>query len=138
MGEDWRRGRLYLPRRLLERHGVAEDVLTAVAAGTVAPPGYRAVLEELMAEADRYYDRAFEALPVLPPAFRRAVAVAARVYQGIHGEVRKGGYSGARRSWTSPLRKLVLGARGLRDLARASRDPNTSRLRRSLRPGMAP
>jgi phytoene synthase len=114
VGEDLRAGRLYLPLDRLDRHGVDRDLLEAKAReGSPMFPGYRRLLEELMAQADADYDAAFQAIPALPGFFQRPVAVAARAYQGIHQEIRKNGYDNlTRRASTSPLRKawLAIGA----------------------------
>ncbi len=118
VGEDLRRGRLYLPLDRMAYHGVDRDFLEAMAGhgGTVFP-GYRALLEELMAAADADYQRALEALPALPPFFRRPVAVAARVYRGIHDAIRRNGYDNlTRRAATSLPRKLWLGGSALLSL----------------------
>jgi phytoene synthase len=120
VGEDLRRGRLYLPQDLMESFGVDRALLEAKAAnGSPAFPGYRSLLEALMAEAEAKYDRAFEAIPALPLFFRGPVAVAASVYRGIHREIRKNGYDNLnRRARTSLLRKVVLGVSGLWKLRR--------------------
>ena len=117
VGEDWRRGRLYLPLDRVEAHGISRDDLAGLAHQGRVPSGYPDLMEELMAVADRHYALAFEAIPSLPPYYRRPVAVAARVYQGIHDEIRGNGYdNGSRRAYTSFRRKLRLGFEGLRDL----------------------
>jgi phytoene synthase len=118
MGEDLRMGRVYLPEDSMARHGVGRELLEMMARGE-APisPGYRSLLEELMEEADRDYQRAFLAIPRLPLYFQRPVAVAARVYQAIHQEIRRNGYENlTRRARTSLLTKIRLGAGALMDL----------------------
>ncbi len=120
VGEDWRRGRLYLPLDLLERAGLEEDDVRRLADEGRVPPGWPALMEDLMASADRSYDLAFEALPELPDFYQRPVAVAARVYQGIHDMIRRNGYdNGTRRAYTSRIAKLRLAGAGLLDLRRA-------------------
>jgi phytoene synthase len=123
VGEDWARDRLYLPTDLLERHGLdEEDVGRLVETGGPMPERYRAALEELMARADRAYEEALAAVPALPTWYQRPVVVAARVYQGIHREVRRNGWDNAsRRAWTSLPRKLWLGAGALLELRRLRR-----------------
>jgi phytoene synthase len=82
-------------------------------------PGYRFLLDDLMAAADTDYERAFEAIPHLPTFARGPVAVAARVYQGIHDEIRRNGYDNlSRRARTSLPRKLALATGALIDLRR--------------------
>ena len=118
VGEDLERGRVYLPEDCLERHGVDRELLEAMA-GRKAPvsPGYMSLLEELMAEAEADYERAFLAIPKLPAFFQGPVAVAARVYRGIHEEIRKNGHDSlTRRARTSLFTKVRLGAGALLDL----------------------
>lgn len=122
VGEDWSRGRLYLPSDLLHAHGVVEADLTRMCAGGAIPPGYRALIEELMGVAEADYRAALAALPSLPPSFARPVAVAAHVYRGIHREIRRHGYDNLRqRAHTLPLAKGALAACALWELHRARR-----------------
>jgi phytoene synthase len=122
VGEDLNRGRLYLPLDRMARHGVDRELLQAMAAHRVPVfSGYRDLLEELMAEADADYQRALEAVPALPLFFRRPVAVAARVYQGIHDGIRRNAYDNlTRRAATSLPRKLWLGGSALLSLWRVA------------------
>jgi 15-cis-phytoene synthase len=123
VGADLALGRLYLPGDLLSRHGLDEEAVRGLArrSGPV-PPEWAAVMEELMGAADAGYGAAFQAIPHLPRGFRKAVAVAARVYQGIHVEIRKNHYDTLRRrAGTGRLRKSVLALGALRELSRAER-----------------
>jgi 15-cis-phytoene synthase len=121
VGEDWRAGRLYLPAELMDRHGVSEAEIGVMARGErPIGPGYRSLLEEVMETAEAEYRRAFAAIPALPPPFQRPVAVAARVYRGIHGEVRRLGYDNLRRrAHTSLPVKLGLASLALWELRAA-------------------
>lgn len=123
VGADLAMGRLYLPLDLLERHGLSEDDLVRVILEDApVPPGYAAALEELMGWADAGYGASFQALPQLPPGYRRGMAVASRVYQGIHDAIRRSGYDTLRhRASTGPLRKGTLALGALRDLSRSAR-----------------
>ena len=115
VGDDWRRGRVYLPTSLMRSYGLTRDDLGAMYRG-VRPvtSAYRAAMEALMTTADVHYDAAFEAMRFLPATFRRSVAIAAEVYRGIHGEVRRVGYDTiSHRAHTSLGQKVLLGARGL-------------------------
>jgi hypothetical protein len=72
------------------------------------------------------------AIPALPLPFQQPVPVAARVYRGIHGEIRRLGYDNLRqRAHTSVPTKLALASLALWDLRTArsihgwsSRRPN--------------
>jgi phytoene synthase len=122
VGEDWRRGRLYLPAELLRRHGVDEGEIARMCAGGPLAPGYRDLVEELMEVAESDYRAALEALPSLPASFARPVAIAAHVYRGIHREIRRRRYDNLRqRAHTLPMVKGVLAARALWELHRSPR-----------------
>ncbi|HEY4304794.1 MAG TPA: phytoene/squalene synthase family protein [Gemmatimonadaceae bacterium] len=117
VGDDLDRGRLYLPLSLLRSYGVTELELDDMRRGRrPITPAYRAVIESLLTTADGQYRRALEAVPYLPGAFRRTVAVAAAVYRGIHDEVRRSGYDNLTRRAVTPLpRKCALGLVALRE-----------------------
>jgi phytoene synthase len=115
VGEDWDHGRLYIPRVLLERHGLSVSDIGALRQGLrPLDDDYRNLLEELMSVATREYVAAREAIPHLPAGFRRAVAVAAAVYEGIHDAVRRNGYDNLRRrAATTTARKVARAAGAL-------------------------
>jgi 15-cis-phytoene synthase len=121
VGEDFGRGRLYLPVAELERHGLSINAITAMALGDRGiDPSYAALIEELMSVAQADYAVASEAIPQLPPEFRRAAAVASAVYQGIHGAIRRNGYDNLRRrAYTTASRKAALAVTALLALGRA-------------------
>lgn len=110
VGEDWDQGRVYVPLTMLARHGLcAEDIGRLRRGEREVDAAYRALLEELMATAERGYAAAREALPALPRGFRHSVAVAAAVYEGIHDEIRRNGHDNVRRrAATTARRKLEL------------------------------
>jgi phytoene synthase len=110
VGEDLRRDRIYLPSDLLEAHDVDEALLRTLQDGEdPVPDRYRALLERLMALADRRYRLASEALAELPESFARPVRIAAAMYRGIHDEIRRNEYDNLRRrASTSGLAKLRL------------------------------
>jgi 15-cis-phytoene synthase len=112
VGEDWDRGRLYLPQALLARHGVSPADVAALRRGArPVDAAWRALTEELASVAARDYALAREAIPHLPPGFRRAVAVAAAVYEGILDAIRRNGHDNVtRRAYTTAGRKLALAA----------------------------
>jgi len=110
VGEDWDQGRVYTPRTALARHGLTAADVGAMRRGErELDASYCRLVEELMAIAERDYQAAREAVPHLPPVFRRAVAVAAAVYEGIHAAVRRNAYDNVgRRAVTTTTRKLML------------------------------
>ena len=126
VGEDLSMGRIYLPTDLMASHNITPEKLGTikeqVEQSEKIPPDYIALLEEIMEEASSAYDRAYEGIPFLPPRLRRAIAVAARVYRGIHQEVRVNGYNNlTRRAYTSSWKKIMLARKGLHQLRQTSR-----------------
>ncbi|MDQ6634719.1 MAG: phytoene/squalene synthase family protein [Gemmatimonadota bacterium] len=115
VGEDWDRGRLYLPQSMLDAHGVTEQMIDALRHGNAPIPGsYAALLEELMTVAEADYAEAETAMGNLPTFFRSSVAVASRVYRGIHDAIRANGYDSIRRrAMTSQGTKLLLAREAL-------------------------
>ncbi len=123
VGEDLGRGRLYLPRELLTRHGVTRSALEALRGSRdPVPTSHADAMEELIAAADAHYAHAWPGIPALPGFFRRPVAAAASAYRGIHDEVRRNRYDNLRlRAHTSLGRKLTLSALALTSLRRVER-----------------
>jgi len=115
VGEDWDRGRVYLPLSMLRRHGLEPQDIGAMRRGERAvDDAYRQLTEELMLVAESDYDAGREAMPFLPAQFRHSVAVAAAVYEGIHDVIRRNGYDNVRRrAVTSTRNKVALAASAL-------------------------
>ena len=116
VGEDWRRGRVYLPTDMLARRGLTtEDVGAFLRRERPIDADYARVLEDLIEAAEADYAAAMEVLPRLPRAFRRPAAVAAHVYRGLHDEIRRSGYDnlhrrnrvGRLRGWSLALRAML-------------------------------
>ena len=123
VGEDARRGRIYLPADRMAAHGVsAADLCAMCDPATAISAGYVALTEELIGVAEADYRLAFEAIPLLPPSFRRPVAIAAHVYRGIHEEIRRRAHDNLRhRAVTSGSRKARLAAKAIWELHAVSR-----------------
>ena len=123
VGEDLQMGRLYLPEDLLEAHGITRaHLVELVQSEAPLPPEYVTLLESLMREANVDYDRALEAIPALPRFAQHPIAVAARVYQGIHDRIRANGYDNLRRrAFTRVRDKARLSWTGIWDLRAARR-----------------
>jgi phytoene synthase len=127
VGEDWRRGRLYLPADMMARHGVTDDSIDRMCRGAALDPAYRCMTEELLRSAEASYHAAFPAIRALPAGFRRPVAVAAHVYRGIHAPLRRAGYDNLRRrAVTGGAAKALLAARALWQLWRLERAPESA------------
>ncbi len=127
VGEDWRRGRLYLPADVMGRHGVTDDSIDRMCRGAAPDGAYRRMTEELLRSAEASYHAAFPAIRALPAGFRRPVAVAAHVYRGIHAPLRRAGYDNLRRrAVTGGGTKALLAARALWQLWRLERAPESA------------
>lgn len=129
VGEDLERGRLYLPRVLLARHGVRPENLLTVRRGRgPLPPGYPALMEEMIAAADRRYEDAWQGIERLPSWYGRPAAAAAGAYRAIHDAVRRNRHDTLRhRASTSIGTKMVRGG-GAVVRSMAARSPWSKRL----------
>jgi phytoene synthase len=79
VGEDARRGRIYLPQEDLERFGLHDDDILAEA----CDERFRSLMRFEVARAARLYDESWAGIGLLPVDSRFGVAAAARVYRGI-------------------------------------------------------
>ncbi len=107
VGEDWRElGRLYLPEEIVRDAGLMPERFgDALPADEQAR--YAAVVEALMAEAERLYDHASAGIADLRPAAQTAIHAAARMYREILNEVRAAGYDNLTRRAVVPLRRKL-------------------------------
>ena len=108
VGEDWHSlRRVYLPADLMAEHGVTTATLEA----SVPTAAYRALLEHVMAEAERLYTAAEAGIAALPGRAGTGSRAAARWYREILNEVRAAGYDNLQRRNHVPLgrkaRRLV-------------------------------
>jgi len=115
VGEDWDRGRVYLPQSMLERYGITARMIGETRRSAAPLPwGYAQLLEDLMTVAEARYVEADEAIVKLPAFFRSPVAVASRVYRGIHDAIRANGYDSIRqRAVTSNSARMSLASAAL-------------------------
>mgnify|MGYP000899658456 CR=1 FL=1 len=88
--EDARRGRIYLPSERLREQGLDGERLLASPQTWSAEERQRLarVVLGLLREADALYDSGREGLADLPPRAALAIAIAARLYQGIGHRLR--------------------------------------------------
>jgi phytoene synthase len=106
VGEDARRGRIYLPLDEMAQHGVSEgDILRGEESGNV-----RRLLESQIERAEGYYRRAFEELPEADRRDQRTGLIMAAIYRALLDEIRIGGCEKVlnQRVSLTPLRKLWL------------------------------
>jgi phytoene synthase len=105
VGEDARRGRIYLPIDDLQRFGVpAKDILEA---------RYSDAFREMMAfqaqRAEQFYDQAFANLPGVDRKAQRPGLVMAAIYRTLLREIAADGFQVLdRRTSLTPLRKVWL------------------------------
>jgi 15-cis-phytoene synthase len=114
VGEDLRRGRLYLPTTWLAGHGLDRRDLEGMMHSGRIESEYQHLVERLLRVAEDEYELASPAIDRLPAFYRRPVAVAAHVYRGIHASLRRNGYDNLnRRAHTSLADKFRLGVAAL-------------------------
>jgi phytoene synthase len=103
VGEDARRGRVYLPAGELARHGLTPEDILACKGGEA----FRAVMEEQAARAEATYAAAFARLHPEDRRDQRAGLIMAAIYRTLLAEIRRDGFPvlQARVSLT-PIRKL--------------------------------
>ncbi len=103
VGEDARRGRIYLPQDELARHGVTAAALLRREAGD----GLVALMTEQVARARRWYARALGALPAEDRRAQRPGLIMAAIYSALLDEIERDGCRVLdRRIALTPLRKL--------------------------------
>lgn len=111
VGADLRRGRVYLPAATLAEFDLGVADLQAMADGAPIDARWIALVEHLIGHAEDSYARAGEGVARLPRRVRAPVAIAARVYAGIHDAIRANGYDTfTRRAATTGLAKARLAA----------------------------
>jgi phytoene synthase len=103
VGEDARRGRVYLPMDELERFGVpVADVLNARHS-----ENFVRLMEFQIERAEGYYAQALSELPNADRKTQRPGLIMAAIYRALLGEIRRGGgLMLNRRASLTPLRKL--------------------------------
>jgi phytoene synthase len=108
VGEDARRGRIYLPQDELARFGVAEaDVLNGH-----DTPEFQALMQFQYERASAHYDSALAALPAHARRAQRPGLVMAAIYRTLLDEIRRDHFPVLRaRVSLTPLRKLWLAGR---------------------------
>ena len=108
VGEDARRGRIYLPQDELARFGVAEaDILLAR-----QTPAFAALMDFQVARAREHYERALAQLPACDRRPQVAGLIMAAIYRTTLEEIAKDGYRVlTHRLSLPPLRKLWIAGR---------------------------
>ncbi|HNJ75193.1 MAG TPA: presqualene diphosphate synthase HpnD [Azospira sp.] len=105
VGEDARRGRIYLPIEDLQKFDVkASEILNAQYSDN-----FRRLMEFQIARAEQYYEQAFANLPAVDRRAQRPGLVMAAIYRALLDEIRRDGCTVlTQRTSLTPLRKLWL------------------------------
>ena len=108
VGEDARRGRIYIPQDELSRHGIGVSALLRHEGGE----SFRALMAEQVARARAWYKRALDALPAEDRAAQRPGLIMAAIYAALLDEIVRDGYAVLEhRIALTPLRKLWIAFR---------------------------
>lgn len=103
--EDAELGRQYIPADVCARHGISD--LAHVALHDPQSPHFQALMEDMFAMADAWYEQADEGIARLPEDVRAPIALARRVYHRLHDAIRASGYVLLPRVRVSWSRKLL-------------------------------
>lgn len=105
VGEDHRRGRVYLPEPWLAAAGLSPAELAA----PHAAPRLAGVIEQTLVTAEAHYSTGLAGIPALPSYARYPVTLAAVAYRDIHRVIRRNGHDViTRRAATGMPRKVWL------------------------------
>ena len=108
VGEDARRGRIYLPEDELAKFGVSsEDILHSRESDN-----FRKLMEFQIERAEYYYTKAFAVLPTEDRRNQRPGFIMAAIYRALLDEIKEDGCQVMRqRVSLTPIRKLWIGWR---------------------------
>ena len=105
VGEDARRGRIYLPQDEMERFGVTSAELHQ----QHVTPGFKALMAFQVQRAREFYDKALAALPAVDRRSQRPGLIMAAIYRALLDEIEHDGFRVLdRRLSLTPLRKAWL------------------------------
>lgn len=111
VGEDARRGRIYLPLEWMRAEGLDPDRWLS---SPTPAPGIRAVVERLLRQAEELYAAADVGIPALPARSRVAIRAARLIYADIGRSIARADFdSVTRRAFVSRPRKFWLLLRAL-------------------------
>jgi 15-cis-phytoene synthase len=93
VGEDWEKGRKYLPEELMVKFGYTEQMLDA---GEIND-AFIGLWEEMASEAEAFYEESLESIHLYPVSSRLPVQAAAHFYRKILHTARQNKYDVFRR-----------------------------------------
>lgn len=106
VGEDARRGRIYLPLDWLAQAGIDPE---AFLARPRMSPQLAEVVRQLLFAADRYYESGLKGVPALPASCRPAIRAAGLAYRAIGRNIARNNYdSVTMRAHTGTPKKIAL------------------------------
>lgn len=109
VAEDAGNHRVYLPLEMLAAHGVTLESLLNRSTRTPPTAGERALLDDLAARAENYYQSARRLLPLIKPESRPALWMLVAVYHRLLQRIRASHYDVFQRRASVPFRqKLVI------------------------------
>lgn len=105
VGEDARKGRIYLPQQDLQRHGVnPADLLSGRRS-----PGFSALMQDMTERARQAYREAYALLPGADRRAQRPGLIMAAIYSTLLDEIERDDFQVLdRRTSLTPIRKLWL------------------------------
>jgi 15-cis-phytoene synthase len=92
VAEDAERGRVYLPLENLAGHNVALESILQRAKGVPPSPNERALLAEIAARAEGYYESADRLLPLIDRESRPALWVLVSIYHALLRRIEQANY----------------------------------------------
>lgn len=121
--DDARAGRVYLPREILQRHGIEQIEPDNPA----QRPALHAAALELLDIAEAYYQSAAIGMAALPPRSAWAIAAARRIYRAIGQQLRdRGPDAWQQRVSTTKAQKLMLLGVAVGDVAKSRIKPHNT------------
>jgi phytoene synthase len=118
VAEDAARNRVYLPLEDLAAHGVSLDSLLHRPAGAPPTASERALLAEIAARAEKFYESARALMPLIDRESRPALWVLVSIYHGLLKRIERADYDVFSRRATVPMaKKLGILAVGLARMA---------------------
>ena len=118
VAEDAARNRVYLPLEDLSAHGVSLDSLLHRPAGAPPTASERALLAEIAARAEKFYESAQALMPLIDRESRPALWVLVAIYHGLLKRIERADYDVFSRRATVPMpQKLGILAVGLARMA---------------------
>jgi 15-cis-phytoene synthase len=114
VAEDAARNRVYLPLEDLAAHNVSMQSLLNREPGSPPTANERALLSDIAARAEKYYQSAKKLLPLIDPESRPALWVLVRIYHRLLIRIRRADYDVfSRRASVPTFQKLEILAVGM-------------------------